>query len=605
MSLRVRLGAALSALIAAALVLLASPRPALAWVEAHVEADDVRIAVEKNGDARVEHRITLKVAGGPLRSLDLRGVDADAVPDPDGYVVPQKEAARGSLAAAQGVAAERMPPDVKPRADGTPAPPVVRVRFDPDHGLGRGVYVLLVRYTTHLAGRIAADGPLARIVWRGLVWDDGFDSARVTFELPAAPTEPRADDAEAGDAPGPRAPLVLSTVRRGTSKDQIELLRPYAPKGEAIAWAVRADARAFQTAAPAPPARPAGVRAALDDALGEPGRRLILLAGALSLFLLYASLVALKTGEVARLARAAGAASRPLVPLPGALRAILAGAALTAGVFVQLVVVRATLGALLVVAAVALAAHRSPRYRRAPRGPGRWLSIAEAIALRDPPRPRGVYLDAGTRAGKGLLLLFVGAVLGAAALLHDTSPFRAQLVAFDVAAVLAIFGTGRLAELPPDAATAPAALFRDVAPRVRKALPRGEVRFVGRIRVPEGSAEPDELRLCVLPKAGPPGFGAIEIGAVHAPGAGAVIALPEVVLRMTTGSPCERALSRLARHGRSARGRRKDERAVVFSPRLPTARMTAGIVVRLLAAMAEARARKPARRARPAARHAA
>jgi hypothetical protein len=604
MSLRVRLGAALSALIAAVLVLL-GPRPALAWVEVHVEADDVRIAVEKSGDARVEHKITLKIAGGPLRSLDLRGVDADAVPDPDGYVVPQKEAARGSLASAQAVAAERMPADVKPRPDGTPAPPVIRVRFDPDRGLGRGIYVLLVRYTTKLGGKIATDGTLSRITWRGLAWEDGFDSARVTFELPAAPTEPRADDAEPSDEPGQRAPLVLSTVRRGTSKDQIELLRPYAPKGEAITWAVRVDARAFQAAAPAPPAKPAGMRAVLDDALGEPGRRLILIAGALSLFVLYASLVAFKTGEAARLAKAAGAESRPLVPLPNALRAVLAGASLTAGVFVQLVLMRATAGALLVLAAVALAAHRSPRYRRTPRGPGRWLPIAEAIALRDPQRPQGVYLDASTRAGKLLLLLGVGAVLGASALLWDTSPFRAQLVAFDVAAVLAIFGTGRLAELPPDAATAPAALFRAIVKRVRKATPKGEVRFVGRIRVPDGSAEPDELRLLVLPKAAPPGFGAIEIGVVHAPGPGTVIALPEVVLRVTTGLPCDTALSPLARHGRSARGRKKDERAVVLSPRLPTAQMTAGIVLRLLSAISAARVQRPARAARSAARRAA
>lgn len=599
MSLRARLGAALAAFAVALVVLVGRPSPARAWVEAHVEGDDVRVIVDRSGDARIEHKITLKIAGGPLRSLDLRGVDADAVPDPDGYVVPQREASRGSLAGAQAVAAERMPPDVKPRADGSPSPPVLRVRFDGERGLGRGVYVLLVRYTTHLGSRIVVNGPFARLSWRGVAWDDGFDSARVTFELPAASTEPRADEAEApapSDNEVTRSPLVLSTVRRGTTKDQIELLRPYAPKGEAIAWAVRADARAFRPAPPPPPAKAAGARAMVDGALGEPGQRLVLLVGALSLAILYASLVAVKSGEVARHARARGVAPRPLVPIPTALRALLAGAALTAGVFVELSLMRATLGALLVLAAVLLAAHRAPAPARAAlRGPGRWLPIAESIALRETPRPSGAYLDSSTRAGKALLLLALGAVLGAAALLWDVSPFRAELVAFDAVAVLAIFGTGRLVELPPDPAVASAATLREVARLVRKRWPAGDLRVVGRIRVPDGSADPDELRLAFAPKQAPIGFGTIEVGVVHALGPGGSFACPEVILRLTTGSTCDDALARLARHGRGSRGRKKGERAILFSPRLPNARMTAGIVLRLLRALADARAVKPAR----------
>ena len=76
MSARVRLGAALPALAFA--LSTAAARPALAWVDAHVEGDDVRVTLDRGGEARVEHKITLKIAGGPLRSLDIRGVDADA-----------------------------------------------------------------------------------------------------------------------------------------------------------------------------------------------------------------------------------------------------------------------------------------------------------------------------------------------------------------------------------------------------------------------------------------------------------------------------------------------------------------------------------------------
>lgn len=582
---RARLGAAL----AASLLTLGSPRAAHAWVEAHVESDDVRVSVERSGDARVEHKITLKVAGGPLRALDIRGVDADATPDPDGYVVPQKESQKGSLASAQAITAEHMPPELKPRADGSPAPHVLRLRFDPDRGLGRGVYVVLVRYTTRFTSRITPEGALSKLTWRGPTWDDGFDSARVTFELPTSPTAPRADEAAASE-PGERAPLVLSTVRRGTAKDFIELLRPYAPKGEPVTWAIKVDARAFQAPRPLAAPPPAG----LDGLLGDGGRRALLGAGALSLFLLYASLVALKAGEVRRRA----ATLRPLIPLPAAARAVLAGAALTAGAITQLVLMRATLGSILVLAAAALAAHRGPRADRAPlRGPGRWLPVTESAALRDPPRLTGTWLDASTRAGKLLLLLCSALVLGGAALLFEASPFRAELVALDVVALFAVFGTGRLAQLAPDPAVAPARFFRDVARRVRKEIP--DIRVVGRIRMPEGSAEPDELRLALAPRAAPAGFGGLEIGVVYASGAGGVFAVPELILRVTEDSPCEQALASLIRHGRAARGRKPGERAVIFAPRLPDARMTAAIAVRLARAMSAPRVphRTAARRA--------
>ena len=582
MSLRARLGAVLVAL----LILVAPVRSALAWVDVHVEADDVRVALEKSGEARVEHKITLKIAGGPLRSFDLRGVDPDAVPDSEGYVVPQREAARGSLASAVAAPAERLPLESKPRPDGSKAPTVLRVRFDRDKGLGRGVYVLFVRYGTHLAARVPPGGALARVEWQSPVWEDGFDSARVTFDLPAAPTPPRADEG-VDPAAGPdaaRPPLVLSTVRRGTARDQIELLRPYAPKGEAITWSILADLHALRPPLAAP-ARPGGAAVPFADS----AQRTLLAAGAFALFLAYSLLVAFKSAEAARLARAAGSAASPLLPMPVAVRAVLAGGALVGGLFVEMILMRATLGALLVLAAVLLAAHRTPRWQRSPlRAPGRWLPVAEATALAPPPRLRGAYLDVSTRAGKALLLLLLGGVAALVAWLFDTSPYRAELLAFDATALLAIFCTGRLAELPPDPATAPAGFLRAVGKRVRRAFPKEDIRLVGRIRVPEGSDRADELRLAVAPRTTPAGFGAIEIGVVYLPGAGGALALPEVLLRVTRGSACEAAIEPFARHGRSTRGRKSGERVIVFSPRLPTARMTAGLVARLVRAVSTA-----------------
>jgi len=573
-----------AAAVVAVTVLAAPARDAHAWVEAHVEADDVKVVVDRSGDARVEHRITLRVAGGPLRSIDLRGVDADAAPEPDGFVVPEKEASRGSLGSAIQAVAERLPLDVKPRTDGSPAPTVLRVRFDKEKGLGRGVYVITVRYTTHLVARAdPRDGPLARLTWRSPAWDDGLDSARVTFDLPAAPTEPRADDTVEVDSTTGRAPLVLTTVHRGASRDQIELVRPYAPKGEALTWGVRADVRALrplqQQGAPVAAPGRSDLIARAERALP----RTLLLVGAAALFVAYSLLVAWKSRDATQAAIERGATARPLVPLPASVRAVLAGALLVVGLFVELVVQRATIGALLILAAVALASHRSPLWPRAtPRPRGRWLPMTEAAAFADPPPPANGTLDASTRAGKVLLGLSLLAVGGLVGLLFESSPYRAELIAFDTVALLAVFGTGRRAELPPDPATAPARLFRDIARRVRKAFPDGQVRLIGRVRIPDGGSVADELRLAVVPRCSERGFGALEVGVVYVNGTGAVIGLPEVLLRTQAGSPCEAKLAELARHGRASRGRSPSERAFVFSPRLPTARMTAGIVIGLV-----------------------
>jgi hypothetical protein len=59
-----------------------------------------------------------------------------------------------------------------------------------------------------------------------------------------------------------------------------------------------------------------------------------------------------------------------------------------------------------------------------------------------------------------------------------------------------------------------------------------------------------------------------------------------VILRYSEGSPCEAQLGGLVRAGKRTRGRKPGEVAVVFSPRLPTARMTADLAARLARAVA-------------------
>jgi hypothetical protein len=57
--------------------------------------------------------------------------------------------------------------------------------------------------------------------------------------------------------------------------------------------------------------------------------------------------------------------------------------------------------------------------------------------------------------------------------------------------------------------------------------------------------------------------------------------MPEVLLRVVAGSPCEQAVRSLGAFGRVSPGRRADERVLCIAPRLPTVRMTAEIVLAL------------------------
>ena len=578
--------AALASLLLLLAVLVATTR-AFAWVEMHVTNDDVRLSIDRSGLARVEHRITLKIAGGPLRSFEIRGVDSDAVPEPDGYVLTARDAAANSLASAAPVHVEALTLEDRRRGDGSSRDTTLRVVFD-GKGIARGQYVVLVRYATRLGQRgMSRDGGLTRLRWQGPLWDDGLESARATFVLPTAPNEPRPDNelaaADEDDGMTPLPVTFLSTVRRGPEKDEIELVRPYAPKGEPIVWTIRMDARVFRAEAPKTGgigALPIPIPTSGNLLADARGTLIFACAGALLLF--YSVLVAKKSRQVARHAARAGTKARPLVPLPGSLRAVGAGSALVAGAGLQ-VFGHATLGALIVVLAAALAAHRTPRARLdSLRGPGRWLPVNETEAFRDPPRPSGASLDVSTRLGKALLLVVLGALAAGVAALTHHSIQAATLLGFDAVAVLAIFCTGRIRELPPDPAVAPSKLLRKVARHIRRKVGGLEgLRIIPRIRVPLGKADPDELRLAIAPRFPLPGFIAVEVGVTYVQGAGGWIGLPEVLLRVSGGSDCERSITSLARFGRTMRGRKPEERVIAFSPRLPTARMVAAIAATL------------------------
>ncbi|HNS97617.1 MAG TPA: hypothetical protein PKL73_11755, partial [Polyangiaceae bacterium] len=53
--------------------------PAHAWVEQTVRRHDARLVLMRNGMARVQHTISLRVNGGPLRSFDVHIADRDVI----------------------------------------------------------------------------------------------------------------------------------------------------------------------------------------------------------------------------------------------------------------------------------------------------------------------------------------------------------------------------------------------------------------------------------------------------------------------------------------------------------------------------------------------
>ncbi|MCA9625242.1 MAG: hypothetical protein KC731_39740, partial [Myxococcales bacterium] len=266
--------------------------------------------------------------------------------------------------------------------------------------------------------------------------------------------------------------------------------------------------------------------------------------------------------------------------------------------------------ALAVLAAVISAAHGVPRLAGSgSRGPGRWLNVSEREALAPVPREKGAWLDVSTRAGRVLFFLVLVGHGVATWLLSRHSFLLALQLGFDAVIWLSIFGLGRLATFPPDMAVEPARFFRALAAKLRKmkrkpGLDAAAIRLVPRIRIPQGEVDADELRLGIVPKLPLRGFGGIEVGLTYAVGLGARVAMPEILVRVVAGSPCDEALAAISARGRITPGRKPDERVIAISPRFPTPAMTASIVAALAARIsdptpASAAPTKRRRRARP------
>jgi hypothetical protein len=295
----------------------------------------------------------------------------------------------------------------------------------------------------------------------------------------------------------------------------------------------------------------------------------------------FSALVGAKSQRVRADARGI-ARPQAFVPWPTPARALFAGPLLATGVAQQVSLESPWWGTCLVAAAMAMAAYRHPTWLQRPRGPGRWLPVADREAFCADGANSGAkrsFLDASTREG---LACFAASLVGCVALgyaVSRSSTYGAYLVLFDSAVLFAIFGTGLRRDLPPDSVCDLGPMLGRIARELRKTP---ELRAIAWAHAPEGGADFDEVRLLCVPRRALAGFAGVEIGLLPANGAGGRMDWPELLVRVNDGSPCQRALSEAMPDRRWVPGRRKNEKILWLRPTLPTAAMTAALARRVL-----------------------
>lgn len=546
-----------------ALCALLAPARAHAWQEAHQTGDDVEIRVDPDGLASIRNVIRWHVVRGPLRWFDLENVDPASVLESN--VVVTSEEGR-SLTARLSRRAETS----------------VRIEVDDPRSFMRGTFTFDVRWRVDWvkSRALARDGVAWRLSWSSPLAATGFDSARATLDLPAAPEAPAVILADTGAIDD----SAISMLHREPSRDVLELVRPHVARGESVAWTVRLDPRSLPGVVD-PRLRPApDARAAV-----EPDRvRGATLVSALAAFALaYALLVAHKTRAFAAACAERGVRARAFVPLPDALRAGVAGIGLAAGVGLQ-AFGRPNAGSALVAAAILVAALRGPKAVPSARGPGRWLVLRPSEAFAEGRLP-GHWLDASQRGGRVTTWIACGLLAGLAIGLRRVDAQAPWLVAIDSAALVPLLVTGRASDLPPAGRSGEpwlASLFRRLT--AMEAL-----RVAPWARVVSGGSTVDELRLLVLPRAAMPGLVGVEVGQAWSPTPTGWAATPEVLVRVLEESSAAVKLAQVLPRARALPGRRADERVVRLIPRAATRASTLALVRGLADVLADRRVSSP------------
>ena len=520
----------------------------------------------------VRHELLVSVKGGPMKGLSLDGIDPDADPLPDAQVVSVAEGRQGAPL-----------PLLLHRSDtGT-----LSVEIDSEQGVRRGSFLFGFSYRTDLRGRglILRQNKSAIVRWVGPRFDEGIAEAKVIFRLPTSDVAPAVPDFNPSDVDGAMGEglggLFTTGVRRVGDHDELELARAHVARGEPVVWraAVGVSALPFLNTTDEPKA------ATVTTLQGAPARRAperaAWLIGAALCALVFSGLVGLKSQLVARMSLAEGVAPLPLLPLSTPLRAAVGGIALASAVLLAGLTLGGTLAGLCLLMAGLSAVWRTPRRAATPRGPGRWLPMRDEEAWREERTQRpGAWLDAGRPQGALLLALMVLATSAACWKVAAYDLTRSVELALAMSAFVPLFLSGRLAQLPLPLAQVPRALFRGLAPKLRR---QEGVRVAALGRFALGARDPDELRLVVTPRAALDGFVTMEIAVEVQEGPAGRVEQPRVLVRVKEDSPAQRAFPRSVLW---TRGRRADERVAILTPKLPNHALLLGLVERVAALLA-------------------
>lgn len=547
-----------------------------AWLETRVKAHRAVVAVERDGRATVEHELTLGVRGGPLKTLELPGVDADAVMAPEATVVP---IVRYGVPAA-------IPLVLALGEDGT-----LRIDIDHPKGLRTGSYLFRFSYATKLLERdkIRRRGPAAEVEWVGPRFADGVDVAKVVFRLPAGPVPPSLPAPEDGDEAQLLGSAFLSQLRHDGDKVEVELVRPHLARGEPAVWRVLASPKVFDGL---PEPSQARQSPALSPVVTEPPvQRVFGLGFALLGAIAYALAVTLKWALFRRDCRAARVTAVALVPLPIGLRAAFAGALAAGAALLGVAGDYPTLGGVLLLLSVISASIASPKLLLSPRAAGHWLPLKDEDAFTGKASRRaGRFLDFGTLPGGLLALLCFGGVALGVLAVFPRSPYHALCLALGSVLLLPLFATGRGVHLPGSRSER----ARRVLPRVALDLRARGLKVCPWARLAAGEAEPDELRLLVRSSRPREGLLAIELGVEQQATLGGFLLLPFVLVRVREGSAAQRSLGRQCSW---QRGRTPEERVALLRPSVPARGLLVELVTELVLQLSD-ESRPPTRSAR-------
>ena len=518
-----------SAAVPAFAFLALASSSARAAVEAHETARDVKIRVEENGAAHVEETLHFRLLYPGWKGVDLTGVEADASPEGQATIT----SVEGGASAANLTVL---------------APGTLRLDALDPKGLKKGDYAAHFSYRVDLVANheVTRDGALWRMTWTSAAPVDGVDGMRVVFDLPAAPTEPAAVDAEGSDNPG-----FLSTLRRSEEMDEIDFVRPHVARGEAATWSVRIDPKALPDVRDPvlrPPPAPRAKEA--PDPFAEARLPLrAMLACLLGLLFLVTGFAKLRT-----IPRKFSAKS--LVPIAPHIALVPAAVLYATGVWFAMTGAHARAASVFALV-TSLAIVRATRKKPAPRGPGSWKAIADHKALARRPS----IFDLGCLRGDiALLALFACAT---------TISFAAR--AFDPDAWLSVAP----ATLPWLAfwLSGTRRSFADVGAAgialrpVLLALRHAGARVTAWARIPLGRKEMDDLRLLVVPDTALPGLVGIEIAVGWLGLFGGFSPRFEVLVRARDATAAAAKMGSLAKAVRASTGRRPEERVYVLEPR--------------------------------------